>query len=154
MEFYRPSKKPLMVPIIPLIDILAILLIFFIVSYAPKKPRKARPILQIDLPTVKEVPSTVVVNERAVLAVTRDGRIVLDDYELAGPGFLVDALQVFKRENPERKLELEADQGVTIAQLFLIWDALTQVGIEIKDVPARIQLPDREPEPFVDPLQP
>ena len=155
MEFYLPKRKEVSVPIIPLIDILVILLIFFMVSMAPKKPRKPRPILQIELPTVKEIPATTVVSERAILAVTRDGRIVLDDYELAGDEFLVDALQVFKRENPERELELEADRGVTLEQLFMIWDALTKAGIEIKNVPARIKLPAAGgAEPFVDPLQP
>ncbi len=154
MEFHHPRKKPPTVPIIPLIDILAILLIFFIVSTTFKKPKKPRPILQIELPTVREVPSATVADERAVLAVTRDGRIVLDDYELAGPEYLEDALLVFKRRNPERKLELKADRGVTIAQLFLIWDALTKAGIEIKDVPARVKLPGTAPESFVDPLQP
>ena len=66
----------------------------------------------------------------------------------------IDALQVFQRENPERELELEADRGVTLEQLFMIWDALTKAGIEIKNVPARIKLPAAGGEPFVDPLQP
>ncbi len=151
MEFYRPSKKALNVPIIPLIDILAILLIFFIVSTTFKKPPKPRPILQVQLPTVKEVPSTTTVEERAVLAVVPGGTITLDNYELAGPEFLTDALIVFKKEHPGRKLELAADQGVTLSQLFMVWDALTKAGIEIKDVPARIKPP--ADVPFIDPLQ-
>ena len=151
MEFYRPKKRPLNVPIIPLIDILAILLIFFIVSTTFKKPKVARPIIEIQLPTVREVPTTTTTEERATLAVSPDGRITLDGYELASPDFLADTLIVFKRENPGRKLELAADQGVTLSQLFMVWDALTRAGIEIKDVPARIKLP--ADVPFVDPLQ-
>ena len=151
MEFYKPRKKPVTIPIVPLIDILVILLIFFIVTYAPKKPPKQRPVLQIQLPTVKEVPTAAVMEERAVLAVTPNGRITLDGYELASAEFLADTLIVFQRENPGRKLELAADQGVTLSQLFMVWDALTKAGIEIKEVPARIKLP--ADVPFVDPLQ-
>lgn len=152
MQFYQPAKKSLNVPIVPLIDILTILLIFFIVTRGvPRNPPKARPVLQIALPTVKEVPTTTTVDERAVLAVAPDGTITLDNYELASPEFLTDALIVFREKHPGRRLELAADQGVTLSQLFLIWDALTAAGIEIKEVPARIKLPAEVP--FIDPLQ-
>lgn len=156
MEFYHPRKKVDKVPIVPLIDILTILLIFFIVTRGvPKReenpPQPPRPALQIDLPTVKEVPSTTVAEERAVLAVTPDGTITLDNYELASADLLTDALIVFRREYPDRKLELAADKGVTLSQLFMVWDALTAAGIEIKEVPARIKVPAQVP--FVDPLQ-
>ncbi|NIP94270.1 MAG: hypothetical protein GWO24_12770 [Akkermansiaceae bacterium] len=151
MEFYRPRKKAVNVPIIPLIDILAILLIFFIVSTTFKKPPKPRPILQVHLPTVKEVPTTTIVEERAVLAIAPQGTITLDNYELASPELLADSLIVFQKEQPGRKLELAADQGVTLSQLFMVWDALTEAGIEIKEVPARIKLPAEVP--FIDPLQ-
>jgi biopolymer transport protein ExbD len=152
MEFYRPSKRALNVPIVPLIDILTILLIFLVVTQGqPKKPTRPRPILQIDLPTVRNVPSTTTTETRAVLAVAADGTIMIDNYELASPDLLTDALIVFQEKNPGRKLELAADQGVRLAQLFMVWDALTAAGIEIKDVPARIKLP--ADVPFVDPLQ-
>lgn len=136
MEFHRPKRKPIVVPIIPLIDIIAMLLIFFIVSTTFKKPR---PILTIDLPTVKEMPSQTLLGERAVLAVSADGRVTLEQTEVP-EGLLAAWLSVFKEKNPDSELELKADQGVTLQQLFAIWDALTEAGIEIKDVPARIQL--------------
>ena len=44
-------------------------------------------------------------------------------------------------ENPGRKLELEADKQVPLEKLLGVWDALTRAGIPIKDVPARIRLP-------------
>lgn len=142
MEFYRPNKRSLNVPIVPLIDILTILLIFLVVTQGvPKKPAKARPVMQIALPTVREVPTTTVADERAVLALAPDGTITLDNYDLASPDLLTDALIVFQQKNPGRKLELAADEGVTLARLFMVWDALTAAGIEIKEVPARIKLP-------------
>ena len=144
MEFYEPRKKNLNVPIIPLIDILAILLIFFIISTTFKRPR---PILTIDLPTVKEVPTGTEAEERAVLAVTADGRITLDNVLEVPEGTLAAYLQQFRSEYPGRGLELEADQGVSIKQLFEIWDALTEAGIPIKDVPARIELPTEATSP-------
>lgn len=156
MEFYRPKRKAVNVPIIPLIDILTILLIFFIVTRGVPKTAASEgrrvPALDINLPTVKEVPTNTASDERATLEVAPDGRIILDGYELASPDFLADTLTVFRKKNPDRKLLLAADRDVTISQLFHVWDALTKAGIEIKDVPARIELPATVP--FVDPLQP
>lgn len=137
MEFYRPRRKPLTVPIIALIDIFAVLLIFFIVSMTFKKPR---PILTIDLPVVEEVPTDMVTEERSVLALAPDGRVTLDQLEVPD-GLLVEFLNVFQTQNPGKRMELKADQAVSLKQLFKVWDALTEAGIEIKDVPARIQMP-------------
>jgi len=137
MEFYTRKRKPLTIPIMPLIDIFAILLIYFIVAFKPKKPR---PILTIDLPTVMEVPTETITEERSELSVAADGRITLDQTEVP-EGLLVAWLGVFQEKNPGVQLELRADEGVSLKQLFGIWDALTEVGIKIKDVPARIRLP-------------
>jgi biopolymer transport protein ExbD len=137
MEFHRPTRKPLTVPIIALIDIFAVLLIFFIVSMTPKKPR---PILRINLPTVTELPTDTVVEERAVLAVAPGGRVTLEQLEVP-EGLLVEFLKVFQTENPGRQMELKIDEAVSVKRLLEVWAALTQAGIEIKDVPARIRVP-------------
>lgn len=137
MEFYTRKQKKLTIPIMPLIDIFAILLIYFIVSTNFKKPR---PVLTIDLPTVRDMPTETVTESRAVLSVAPDGRISLDQTEVPA-GLLTVWLGVFLEKNPNARFELRADQGVTLEQLFEIWDALTDAGIRIKDVPARIELP-------------
>ena len=159
MNFYQQRKRRERGPIVPLIDILTILLIFFIVTRgvpeeerAPRVPPEPRPVVKVTLPTVKKVQTTELVERRAVLQVTAEGKITLDSYELASPELLTDALIVFRKENPQRKLELAADEGATFAQLFLVLDALTAAGFDIKDVPARVQRP--QPVDFVDPLQP
>ncbi len=159
MNFYQPRKRKERVPIVPLIDILTILLIFFIVTRGvPKEqqlnnpPPEPRPVVKVTLPVVKEMETAEVVEQRAVLAVTAEGTITLDNYELASPDLLTDALIVFRDENPARKLELAADRGATLAQLFLVLDALTAAQFDIKDVPARIRRP--QSIDFVDPLQP
>jgi len=137
VKLQESHRKTPEVPIIALIDILAILLIFFIVTTTFKK---SRPVLEIDLPTVKELPSQSVSDTRAVLAVSKEGEITLDGTVVEAEA-LAAALQSFKEQNPEGKLELEADETVNLSQLFFIWDALTKADIEIKDVPARIKLP-------------
>jgi len=138
MHLSRIQRTRSQVPIVPMIDILFILLVFFIVSTTFKRPRD---ILRIELPTVKEIPSEQVTDERSVIAVDAQGRITLDS--LAVPeGLLEPYLAAFQRQNPGRKLELEADKSLTIERLFGVWEALTEAGIEVKDVPARIQVPE------------
>ncbi len=137
MKLLEKQRKTPEIPIIPLIDILAILLIFFIVSTTFKKPR---PILEIDLPTVKQLPSQNVSDTRSTLAINQEGVITLDLVQVE-PNNLTNYLKAFKNVNPNKKLELEADKEVNLNQLFQVWDALTEAQIEIRDVPARIALP-------------
>lgn len=136
MKLLETRRKNPEIPIIALIDILAILLIFFIVSTTFKE----RPVLEIDLPTVKDLPSTSISDQRKVLAVDEQGVVTLDLVEVKMEE-LGDYLKAYRNVNPETKLELEADEEVNLNQLFQIWDALTQAGIEIKEVPARIKIP-------------
>lgn len=142
MQFDRPMQRTRQVPIVSLIDILFIVLIFFIVSSEFKKKRE---VLKIELPTVRDVPSQTVVDERSVLAIDRDGIIRLDNLTVPNLSLLDAYLEAFVKENPNRKLELEPDKEVSLEKLMGIWDALTRAGIEVKDVPARIQLPAETP---------
>jgi len=138
MHLPRIHRRRSQVPIVPLIDILFILLVFFIVTTTFKRPRD---VLKIELPTVREIPSEQVVDERSVIAVDAMGNIRLDS--LAVPEGLLDTyLAEFKRQNPGRRLELEADKSITLERLLAVWEALFASGIEVKDVPARIQVPE------------
>lgn len=137
MHFQRLHRKRADVPIVPMIDILFILLVFFIVSTTFKKPRD---ILRIELPTVREIPSDQVADSRSIIAVDASGNITLD--ALAVPeGLLESYLAAYQKENPGRKLELEADRQLPLERLLGVWESLVKAGIEIKDVPARIKLP-------------
>ena len=143
MRFHRHPRKRFEVQIIPMIDILLIMLVFFIVTTVFKKPRD---ILRIELPTVREIPSDKVLAARSVIAVDALGNISLDS--LAVPeGLLQSYLIAYQKQNPGRKLELEADKNLPLERLLPVWDALTKAGIEIKDVPARIKLSDAKPAP-------
>ncbi len=139
MRFPRRPRKRVEVTIIPMIDILLIMLIFFIVTTTFKKPRD---ILHLELPTVREIPSDKVTEARSVIAVDALGNISLDS--LAVPeGLLQSYLAAYQKQNPGRKLELEADKKLPLERLLQVWDALTKAGIEIKDVPARIKVSDK-----------
>lgn len=136
MKFHRTSRKRAEVPIVPMIDILFILLVFFIVSTTFKKPRE---VLRIELPTVKEIPSSEVIETRSIIAVDASGNITLDS--LAVPeGLLESYLTAYKKQNPNRLLELEADRRLPLERLLSIWESMTKAGIQIKDVPARIKI--------------
>jgi len=126
-----------MAPIVPMIDILFILLIFFIVSTTFKK---RRPVLRIELPTVREVASDTVEESSSVLAISAEGDVTLDSLRVPS-GLLGAYLKAFLKENPGRRLELEADRRLPLENLLEVWDALTEAGIRVKDVPARIKLP-------------
>jgi biopolymer transport protein ExbD len=135
MRFHRIHRKRAEVPVVPMIDILFILLVFFIVSTTFKKPRQ---VLRIEIPTVREVASERVTDTRSVIAVDAAGNITLDS--LTVPEGLLDTyLATFRKQNPERRLELEADRNLPLERLLHVWDALTRAGIPIRDVPARIR---------------
>jgi biopolymer transport protein ExbD len=139
MRFECPARTSRGVPIVPMIDILFIVLIFLIVSTTFKKPRT---ILPIELPTVRDVASTEVIDDRSVLTVDKEGRMTLDTLAVPDVVLLDAYLKAFLKENPGRKLELEADKEIPLEKLLEVWDALTRAGIPIKEVPARIRLPE------------
>jgi len=136
MHFHRIQRKRAEVPIVPMIDILFILLIFFIVSTTFKKPRD---VLRIELPTVREVPSDTITEARSAIAVDALGNVTLDSLKVP-EGLLESYLAAYQKQNPGRKLELEADKKLPLERLLYVWDALTKAGISVKDVPARIKL--------------
>lgn len=135
MNFYRVQRQRPQVPIVSMIDILFILLVFFIVTMTFKKPRE---VLQIELPTVKEITSNKISDTRSVIAVDALGNVTLDSLPVA-EGLLGSYLAAFQKQNPGRKLELEADRRLPLERLLQVWDALSKAGIRINEVPARIK---------------
>ena len=136
MHFHRITRKRAEVPIVPMIDILFILLVFFIVSTTFKKRRE---ILRIELPTVREIPSDTISDPRSVIAVDALGNITLDSLKVP-EGLLQSYLAAYQKQNPGRKLELEADRKLPLERLLYVWDSLTKAGIPITEVPARIKV--------------
>ncbi|NQX01849.1 biopolymer transporter ExbD [bacterium] len=136
MRFPRITTPRSQIAVIPLIDILFVLLIFFIVSTAFKKPRD---VLRIELPTVREIPSDTVADVRSTLALDALGNVTLDSLKVPD-GLLEPYLAAYQKQNPGRKLELEADRNIPLERLLKVWESLTKAGISIKDVPARIKV--------------
>ncbi|MDP4623758.1 MAG: biopolymer transporter ExbD [Akkermansiaceae bacterium] len=136
MEFYRVQRSRAQVPIVPMIDIIFILLVYLIATTDQKKPRE---VLQIELPTVREIPSDTVTDSRSAIAVDANGNITLDAV-VVPEGLLGAYLAAFQKQNPGRKLELEADRRLPLERLLEIWDALGKAGISINEVPARIKV--------------
>ncbi len=131
MQFYRPRKPISAIPIVSLIDILVILLIFFIVTMQPKQKRT---ILDISMPVVGDIPTKQVVDVRAVLALSKEGKITLDSVKVHET-LLVDYLKEIKEQN--RKLELEMDKQVRLEQMIMVSEALTKAGFEA-NLPTRV----------------
>lgn len=123
-------------PIVPMIDILTILLIFFIVHTQWKKPQS---LLKIDVPGAEFIEGTPAEGKRAVLAVTSQSAISLNGTPLEMSELTV-ALETMKKENPNIQLQLDVDKKAEFGVIVGIWDALTSVGIDAGDVPARIEV--------------
>ena len=138
MKFERPARRSRGIMIMPMIDILFVVLIFVIFTTEQKR---ARSILRIELPTVKEIPSSTVTESSSILSVDKLGTISLDEIRVPDIALLEAYLKAYVDKNPGRKLELEADKELSLEKLLAVWDALTRAGIPIKDVPARIRLP-------------
>ena len=136
MQFHRIKTQRSQLAVIPMIDILFVLLVFFIVSTSFKKPRD---VLRIELPTVHEIPSDTVKDVRSTIALDAKGDITLDTLKVPD-GLLESYLAAYQKQNPGRKLELEADKEVPLERLLKVWDSLTKAGIPITDVPARLKV--------------
>ena len=137
MKFHRPTRQRSAVPIVPMIDILLFMLIFSVVTTTFKRPRST---IRIELPVVHEIPAESTTETRSILSVDASGNATLDAANIPN-GLLDEYLTAFRKTNPGRKLELEADKNLPLAKLLTLWDALTKAGFPVKDVPARIQIP-------------
>ena len=136
MTFYTKRRRRPSVPIVTLIDILAILLIFFIVTTTFKQRES---LVKVNLPTSSEMSADVADEARTVLALAKDGSISLGD-EVLTKEELPGALREFKQSNRDAKLELKADEGAPLGAMVGVWDAATEAGLEIGDLPLRILL--------------
>ncbi len=136
MQFYRKKSRSLTVPIVPMLDILTILLIFFIVHTQWKKPQS---LLKIDVPGAEFIEGRPVDKPRNVLAVTNDSTVALNGKTIEVEA-LPAALEALKKQYPDLQLQLDVDKNAAFGVIVSIWDALSAVGIDAGDVPARIEV--------------
>ena len=133
----RPRRRPVpAIPIVSLIDIMVILLIFFIATTTFKKQKME---VKISLPSSKALGGAAPAAEtRATITVTKEQKVFLEGNAVEVDQ-LATSIESLKNARPGLKLELEADTEANLGLLVKIWDALRDSGIEINDVPARIQ---------------
>jgi biopolymer transport protein ExbD len=136
MHFHRITRKRAEVPIVPMIDILFILLVYLVVTTEERKPRD---VMKVEIPTVRDIPSEQVTESRSIIAVDALGNVTLDSVPVP-EGLLQAYLAAYQKQNPGRKLELEADRKLPLEHLLGVWDSLIQSGIPIQEVPARIKV--------------
>lgn len=136
MKFYTARRATPVVPIVSLIDILAILLIFFIFTTTFKKRES---LVNVSLPKSSELPETASADMRLTLAVTLDEQIMLGE-DIVSISQLGDALTALKLSSPDLKLEMKADEGVSLGFLVQVWDAASRADVKIGDIPLRILL--------------
>lgn len=98
------------------------------------QPKQKRTILDISMPVVGDIPTKQVVDVRAVLALSKEGKITLDSVKVHET-LLVDYLKEIKEQN--RKLELEMDKQVRLEQMIMVSEALTKAGFEA-NLPTRV----------------
>lgn len=138
MKFYLKRRRSPSVPIVTLIDILAILLIFFIVTTTFKTKES---LVQVNLPRSSEMGEGASAETRVSLALAKDGSISLGD-RLVPIEDLSAALGEFRQTRPNDRLELKADEGAPLGMMVKVWDAATQAGLKIDDLPLRILIED------------
>jgi biopolymer transport protein ExbD len=131
----RRRRTPI-IPIIPLMDILVILLIFFMLTTTFPEKRES---LAIDLPKVTNLPASTKIDQRITLEIAQNNEMRLADAPVNLRG-LAGALKKMKAALPDAKIELKADDDVSLQLLLQVWEILTEQGFPIKDVPVRVQL--------------
>ena len=133
MRFYTRKRRMPTVIIVSLIDILAILLIFVIVTTTF---RRDQPAVVINLPDSKTATAAPAQNDPAVLSISKDEKLYLDNkpVELAN---LKQALLDMMAQTPNRSLALSADKQAPFGVVVSVMDVLKEANV--RNVPAFTQ---------------
>jgi biopolymer transport protein ExbD len=143
MNFYTQRRRTPVLQIISMIDILIILLIFLVVSTTFKEKQKKdrespeRSVLNVSIPVSEALDLGTDRTERVSLTVTKDGSYYLADAAVPADT-LIAALTRFRAQATAGKLDLRIDENASFATIIKVWDALTQAGYKVGDVPARV----------------
>ena len=138
MEFYRPVKKPLTVPIVPLIDILVTLLFFFIVTMNEMERKHPRPVMKVTLPTASSQKVKIITETRTVLSLDTKGAAEIDG--LAVPsGFLKEYLRASREQQPNLKLEMRADEACPWGAVLKAHAAAIEAGYPASEIVNRVR---------------
>jgi biopolymer transport protein ExbD len=117
----RARPKPVM-NVTPLVDVVLVLLIIFMIVIPAMDAG-----LQLEEPKVENVDEEKDTEEPHLLSLTRDGRFLLEDREIAAND-VGTALASAHARAPGRKLVLRADRGVRYEQIRDLFRTAQTVG--------------------------
>ena len=109
-----------MLDLTPMINVFFLLFIFFLFTSS----FIFQPGIKVNLP--KAVTSEVMQQENVVIAITRDGKIYLEDREISQDE-LVSRLKVLAKEN--MGLIIKADSRASLGRVVEIWDTCRREGV-------------------------
>lgn len=134
MKLYERQFALQGIPIVPMLDILTILLIFFIVHTEFKRQVS---VLQLDVPQTHHLAGTQGDRNSILLEVADDGTIAFNG-KLVPAEQLVAAVRELMKQNPQARIQVSAAGGSSMARFVEVLDTLTAAGINVEQVPVRI----------------
>lgn len=134
MKLYERQFAQQGIPIVPMLDILTILLIFFIVHTEFKRQVS---VLQLDVPQTHHLAGTQGDRNSILLEVADDGTIAFNG-KMVPAEQLVAAVRELMKQNPQARIQVSAAGGSSMARFVEVLDTLTAAGINVEQVPVRI----------------
>ena len=134
MKLYERQFAQQGIPIVPMLDILTILLIFFIVHTEFKRQVS---VLKLDVPQTHHLAGTQGDRNSILLEVADDGTIAFNG-KLVPAEQLVAAVRELMTQNPQARIQVSAAGGSSMARFVEVLDTLTAAGINVEQVPVRI----------------
>lgn len=134
MKLYERQFAQQGIPIVPMLDILTILLIFFIVHTEFKRQVS---VLQLDVPQTHHLAGSQGDRNSILLEVADDGTIAFNG-KLVPAEQLVAAVRELMKQNPQARIQVSAAGGSSMARFVEVLDTLTAAGINVEQVPVRI----------------
>ena len=138
MKLYEHNFGQQGIPIVPMLDILTILLIFFIVHTEFKRQVN---VLKLDVPQTRHLAGTQGDRNSILLEVAEDGSIAFNGKLVPAEQLVTDVRELL-RQNPNATIQVSAAGGSSMARFIEVLDSLTAAGLNVEQVPVRI---DYEP---------
>ncbi len=134
MVIYQRKYAQQGIPLVPMLDILTILLIFFIVHTEFKKQVS---VLEIEVPKTAHLAGSTHSRDGLLLEINAAGEIALNGTMLQLEE-LANHVKSVAAQNPQQKILLAAADGVSLGVLVSVMDKLTEAGLEVEEIPFRI----------------
>ena len=134
MKLYERRFAQQGIPIVPMLDILTILLIFFIVHTEFKRQVT---VLKLDVPQTHHLAGTQGDRNSVLLELADDGSIAFNG-KLIPAEQLIPAVRELVQQTPKARIQFSAAGGSSMARFVEILDSLTAAGLDVEQVPVRI----------------